>query len=118
MRLASVEVTQPGILLAGRRNPVGHLGKAATNRRAHHGNRVWRTDVEESETAGYITPALLVSPPDQAGERNVTPAAVAVTVRATTTICRSPDEGDNSGEANTTTTLGVERQPESKRGDQ
>ena len=116
-RLASADHARAAIRLTAHHPSVDLRRSLAANGPVSRHSRVWRTEIEKSVSVGYITPALLVSLPNPSGERSVTPAAVAVTVHAATTICRSPGEGGDPGGANTTTTLAAAHEPETKRGD-
>jgi hypothetical protein len=61
--------------------------------------RVWRTEVVETDTAGYFAPAVLAKPDEEHGTLTITAAAVAIPVRTMQAIFREPEYSDHRGTA-------------------
>lgn len=59
---------------------------------AQSAQRVWRTETVETTTLGYLAPALLSGPPDEHGSPTLTPAAIVMPVRTTSSLSISPDK--------------------------
>src|SRR5262249_29713648 len=70
-----------------------------SDRKAARPAKIWRYEIEVSDSAGFLAPAYLAGSPDSAGNVQLTPATLAVTVETKTVICSTPLESNACGDA-------------------